>query len=55
MCRGTVEDKIDRLIESKQRLVKDVLEGSAELQLTELSDAQLLDLVGLDINTARGE
>jgi len=55
VCRGTVEDKIDRLIESKQRLVKDVLEGSAELQLTELSDAQLLDLVGLDINTARGE
>ena len=55
VCRGTVEDKIDRLIESKQRLVQDVLEGSAELQLTELSDAQLLDLVALDINTARGE
>jgi len=55
VCRGTVEDKIDRLIESKQRLVKDVLEGSAELQLTELSDAQLLDLVGLDINSARAE
>ncbi len=53
VCRGTVEDKIDRLIESKQQLVKDVLEGSAELQLTELSDRQLLDLVALDINTAR--
>jgi superfamily II DNA or RNA helicase len=34
VCRGTVEDKIDRLIESKQTLVKDVLEGGAELQLT---------------------
>ncbi len=55
VCRGTVEDKIDRLIESKQQLVKDVLEGSAELQLTELSDRQLLDLVALDINTARAE
>ena len=55
VCRGTVEDKIDRLIESKQQLVKDVLEGGAELQLTELSDRQLLDLVALDINTARSE
>ena len=55
VCRGTVEDKIDRLIESKQQLVKDVLEGSAELQLTQMSDAQLLDLVALDIHTARSD
>jgi len=38
VCQGTVEDKIDQLIESKQTLVKDVLEGGTELQLTELSD-----------------
>ena len=53
VCRGTVEDKIDQLIESKQNLVKDVLEGGAELKLTELSDRQLLDLVALDIHSAR--
>ena len=29
VCRGTVEDKIDRLIESKRQLSKDVLEGGA--------------------------
>jgi len=52
ICRGTVEDKIDQLIESKQTLVQDVLEGGAELQLTELSDRQLLDLVALDIHAA---
>jgi superfamily II DNA or RNA helicase len=52
VCRGTVEDKIDQLIESKQMLVKDVLEGGAELQLTELSDRQLLNLVALDIHSA---
>ena len=53
ICQGTVEDKIDQLIESKQNLVRDVLEGGAELQLTEMSDKELLDLVALDIHTAR--
>ena len=52
VCRGTIEDKIDQLIESKQQLVKDVLEGSTELNLTEMSDRQLLDLVALDIRAA---
>jgi superfamily II DNA or RNA helicase len=53
ICRGTVEDKIDVLIESKQQLVRDVLEGGAEVLLTEMSDKELLDLVALDIHTAR--
>ncbi len=53
ICRGTIEDRIDRLIESKQQLVKDVLEGGAELLLTEMSDRELLDLVRLDIRTAQ--
>jgi len=53
VCRGTVEDRIDQLIESKQQLVKDVLEEGAELQLTEMSDRELLDLVKLDINAAQ--
>ena len=51
-CRGTVEDRIDRLIESKQKLVKDVLESGAEVLLTEMGDRELLDLVKLDIHTA---
>jgi superfamily II DNA or RNA helicase len=55
VCRGTVEDKIDQLIESKQALVRDLLEGGAELRLTELSDKQLLDLVALDIHSARAD
>ncbi|MFO1467605.1 MAG: DEAD/DEAH box helicase [Steroidobacteraceae bacterium] len=55
VCRGTVEDKIDRLIESKQMLVKDVLEGGTEIQLTELSDRELLNLVALDIHSAQAE
>jgi hypothetical protein len=55
VCRGTIEEKIDQLIESKQALVKELLEGGAELQLTELGDKELLNLVALDINTAQAE
>ena len=53
ICRGTVEDRIDQLIESKQQLVQDVLEGGAELLLTEMGDRELLDLVRLDIHAAQ--
>jgi non-specific serine/threonine protein kinase len=53
VCRGTIEDRIDQLIESKQQLVKEVLEGGAELLLTEMSDRELLDLVKLDIHAAQ--
>jgi SNF2 family DNA or RNA helicase len=53
VCRGTVEERINALIESKKQLVEDVLEGGAELLLTELSDRELLDLVRLDIRAAQ--
>ena len=55
VCRGTVEDKIDQLIESKQSLARDILEAGAELQLTELSDRELLNLVALDIHSAQAD
>ena len=53
VCRGTVEERIDALIESKKQLVDEVLEGGAELLLTEMSDRELLDLVRLDIRAAQ--
>ena len=55
VCRGTVEEKIDALIESKRQLANDLLEGGGEINLTELDDAQLLKLVALDINAALKE
>ena len=51
-CRGTIEDRIERLIESKQQLVKDVLESEPAVLLTEMGDRELLDLVRLDIRSA---
>jgi non-specific serine/threonine protein kinase len=55
VCRGTVEEKIDDLIESKRQLSSDLLEGAAELVLTELNDEELLKLVALDIRSAMEE
>jgi len=55
VCKGTVEEKIDTLIESKKQLSTDLLEGGAELNLTELSDEALIDLVKLDLSAAMRE
>jgi non-specific serine/threonine protein kinase len=55
VCRGTVEEKIDQLIESKRQLSKDLLEGGPDLLLTEMKDDDLLKLVALDLNSALAE
>ncbi len=52
VCRGTVEEKIDALIEEKTQLAADLLEGGADKILTEMSDAQLIQLVSLDLDKA---
>jgi non-specific serine/threonine protein kinase len=55
LCRGTVEEKIDQLIESKRQLSEDLLEGGAEVLLTEMKDEELLKLVALDLRAASQE
>jgi non-specific serine/threonine protein kinase len=55
LCRGTVEERIDDLIASKRALSDELLEGAAEAALTELSDAELLRVVSLDLAAALGE
>src|SRR5881628_3039289 len=55
VCRGTVEEKIDELIESKRRLSEQLLEKGADLLLTELKDDELLKLVALDLSKALKE
>ncbi|MCY0933402.1 DEAD/DEAH box helicase [Streptomyces sp. H34-S4] len=46
IAEGTVEDKVARLLESKRALA-DAVVGSGEAALTELSDADLAELVAL--------
>jgi non-specific serine/threonine protein kinase len=55
ICRGTVEDKIDQMIESKQQLAGDFLSGGAEVVLTEMKNDELLHLVALDLGAAMKE
>ncbi len=55
VCRGTVEDKIDQLIESKRSLAGDFLQAGAEMQLTEMKDDELMNLVTLDLAAAMKE
>jgi len=55
ICRGTVEDKIDKLIESKKQLSGDLLGSASDVMLTEMKDEELLKLVALDLNVATRE
>ena len=50
ICRGTVEEKIDDLIEEKTALAGDLLEGNATAVLTEMGDEELIQLVSLDVD-----
>jgi SNF2-related domain/SNF2 Helicase protein/Helicase conserved C-terminal domain len=55
VCRGTVEDKIDAMIEAKQELAGDFLSGGADVSLTEMNDDALLKIVTLDLAAAMKE
>ncbi|MCK4514186.1 MAG: DEAD/DEAH box helicase, partial [Spirochaetaceae bacterium] len=50
ICRGTIEEKIDALIDEKTTLADDLLTAGAEAMLTEMSDDELLKIVALDID-----
>ena len=55
ICRGTVEDRIDQMIDSKQQLAGDFLSGGADMVLSEMKDEELLKLVSLDLSAAMKE
>ena len=54
VCQGTIEERIDGLIEEKMRLAGDLIgdDGSAESMLTNMSADELLSFVSLDVNSA---
>ena len=52
VCRGTIEERIDALIDEKRQLAADLLEGGAEKMLTEMNDAELIRFVSLDVDRA---
>jgi SNF2 family DNA or RNA helicase len=46
ICAGTLEDKIDEMIERKQEIARNVV-GAGEGWLTELSNEQIKDIFAL--------
>jgi non-specific serine/threonine protein kinase len=55
ICRGTLEERIHELITSKTSLAENILDGGAERALTEMTNAELLQFVALDIKTVADE
>jgi SNF2 family DNA or RNA helicase len=55
VCRGTVEERIDRLIAEKRGLADTLLGEGGEAALTEMNDADLLRFVALDLRSALPE
>ncbi|MBT7619124.1 MAG: hypothetical protein HN590_17750, partial [Calditrichaeota bacterium] len=51
---GTIEEKIDQMINDKKKLAENLLGGGDEIRLTELSDKELLNLVQLDLLKVSG-
>ena len=52
VCRGTIEERIDALIDEKRQLAADLIEGGAEKLLTEMTDTELIRFVSLDVDRA---
>jgi superfamily II DNA or RNA helicase len=55
ICRGTVEEKIDALIESKISLAQGIIDSNGEKLLTEMTNEELTQLLRLDLATALQE
>jgi SNF2 family DNA or RNA helicase len=47
VCKGTLEERIDRMIEEKKALARSIV-GAGEQWIATLSDEQLTELVALD-------
>lgn len=52
VCKGTVEERIDKMITDKIALADSVLNADGGKMLTEMADDELLEFVSLDVNSA---
>jgi non-specific serine/threonine protein kinase len=49
VCTGTIEERIDTLINSKKELAENVIGAGGEAWITELGDRELMELLRLKI------
>ncbi len=52
ICRGTVEERIHRMIADKRDMAEQLLGASADQSITEMDAAQIIQLVSLDLEHA---
>ena len=52
VCRGTLEERIDELIQSKKQISRELFSDDGELNLTEMSNEQLMSFIALDLSKA---
>jgi hypothetical protein len=57
VCQGTIEERIDKMLEEKTQLAGELLrrDAGAETLLTEMSAEELLQFVALDVNQTLAE
>ncbi|MBN1865052.1 MAG: DEAD/DEAH box helicase [Victivallales bacterium] len=55
VCRGTIEEKISALIEEKKTLSDNILGGTAEKIITEMTNEEIIKMVSLDLDSAVAE
>jgi non-specific serine/threonine protein kinase len=55
VCRGTVEERIESLIEQKKGLAAEMLDAGGETLLTEMSNEEVLRMVSLDLTSATSD
>ncbi|WP_156286174.1 DEAD/DEAH box helicase [Oceanivirga salmonicida] len=49
ITKGTIEEKIDKMIDEKKQISEDVLSSADDKWISEMSDKEIMDLVKLDI------
>jgi SNF2 family DNA or RNA helicase len=50
VTRGTIEEKIDKLLEEKKHMANQILSDAAEFNFTEMSNSEIIDMVTLNIH-----
>jgi non-specific serine/threonine protein kinase len=51
ICKGTIEEKIDNLIDDKKKLASEITTSSTESWITELNDNELKSMFSLSITS----
>ena len=55
ICKGTIEEKIDALIDDKRKLAAEIIPSGGENWITEMSNDQIRNLFSLTMATANDD